>query len=527
MKNFIWIVMVLFTTKLSAQSSYVFRDADIISSSPLPNNIEQGTLDVIADDSTVFRIGFSKAQKLVVTSYELSTLVLTNRQELSLEYGGKALAFEKATILGNSLVVFLSFYNINDQTKYLFSWAIDKKTLQFAPAIKKVAEATHINSAAESLWSNFNFQFDEGSNNVAIVAETYRQRKDFETFSISVIDSACNSIWSKNIELPYEESMFSIESYCVNSQGDVFIIGYLFHEKPHAKVKGKPNYSYKILRYNADGSQHTHDVRLADKFVHSLQAQIDNDNTLIYAGFYNNKNKNNIGGTFYASFDLQTNQPIQESYREFDSNLLAPSMSDKELARYKKRETKGKNTELPHYKFRGLVKRSDGGAVLVGESMLTERTHVRNAQGYIIGRREIYNHDNIFVANVSPEGNIDWVNIIPKQQRFAHSYAFSSFVFATHKDEIYFIFNDNAQNIPYDKNQKIKPFKPSIKHGIVSITSINSQGIQKRFELTRSIDTRSVIQISASSQISSDDVILLTSPINDKNGGFIQRLTFK
>ncbi len=534
MKNFIWIVMVLFTTKLSAQSSYVFRDGEITKGqvTELKNQMSNNTT-TLSHEGIIYQIRhekmtiFNPTGSPVMTSYDLATMNPITRRDLELTFNDKTLTLESAAILAGEIVLFSSFYNKKDDKKYIFAQTIDKKTLAPQNNLKKIGEIGNIVSSSRADQSDVRFLYAQDSSKIAIVAEASRKRKDFEAISIAIIDQNRNAIWNKDIELPYEEVMFNIEDYCINQQGDVFVIGYLFNEKPRTKVKGKPNYSYKILRYNADGSQKEYDIKLADKFVSTLRAYAVGNDALVCTGFYNNRNHYSIAGTFYASLDLTTNQFTKESYREFDSKLLENTLSEKELKQYKKREEKGKDVELPQYAFRNLVRRSDGGAILIGENYYVRV--VTTSTGRSRTTNYYYYYNNIFVANISPSGDIEWVTFIPKRQTTANDGGyFSSFVFAVRKDKMYFIFNDDLRNIPYDKNKGLRNMSASSKYGVTSITSLDTKGNQERFELTKYSNTQTALLAKSSIQISDSDVVLVARPTRlRKKQVVLQRLTFK
>lgn len=534
MKTFFWIILLALSANLSAQSSYVFRDGEVTKGqvTKLKNQMSNNTI-TLSYDGVVYQIRhekmtiFNPTGSPVMTSYDLATMNPITRRDLELSFNDKTLMLENAAVLAGEIVIFSSFYNKKDDKKYIFAQTIDKKTLAPQNNLKKIGEIGNIVSSARADQSGVRFLYSQDSSKIAIVTEAARKRKDFEAINISIIDQNRNIIWNKDIELPYEEVMFNIEDYCINQQGDVFVIGYLFNEKPRTKVKGKPNYSYKILRYNADGSQKEYDIKLADKFVSTLRAYAVGNDALVCAGFYNNKNHYSIAGTFYASLDLTTNQFIKESYREFDSKLLENTLSDKELKRYKRREEKGKDVELPQYTFRNLVRRSDGGAILIGENYYVRIVH--SGSGRNRTTNYYYHYHNIFVANVSPSGDIEWVTFIPKRQITANDGGyFSSFVFAVRKDKMYFIFNDDLRNIPYDKNKRLRNMSASSKYGATSITSLDTKGNQERFELTKHSDTKTVILAKSSIQISDSDVIFVARPVRvRKKQVALQRLTFK
>lgn len=521
MKNLNWIALLLLLTKLSAQSSYVFRGGELTIGEQMSAEKHFGSYDIIAADSSIFQINQGKQNnELIVAKYNLQTLAPINEQNLELEYKNNKLNFLHFSMFGGELTAFADFYNQKDSKRYVFAQVFDRQTLTLKPTLKKVAESIPIPGVTQLRQSNFIFKYSEDKSVLAIITQSYFGRRELASVNISTINSNCDIIWSKTVQLAHHKTAFEAKDYCVNSQGDVFIIGF-FPKKQRAKDKN----SYKVLRYNADGSQQEYDIKIADKSIKTLNSYIADNGMLVCAGFYGNNKSKGINGIFYASLDLKTNQLAKESLRSFDTKSLSFTTPDKKLKGYKQREARGKGIKLNKYVFREFVRRSDGGAVLIGEQFFTETTSSGSQKSSY--SRTTYHYYNILVANISPKGEIEWVNIIPKRQ-ICGSRSEGSFLFTAQKDKLYFIFNDDARNIPFDKNRKVIIAGIKDENNIVSIVGIDVHGNQERMELSRWVDTESIISAKASAQISASEVVLLAIPTKKTSRKVgLQRLTFK
>jgi hypothetical protein len=90
-----------------------------------------------------------------------------------------------------------------------------------------------------------------------------------------------------------------------------------------------------------------------------------------------------------------------------------------------------------------------------------------------------YYYNDVIVVNIGPQGNIDWAVKVPKRQTSTNDGGFySSYAMAINKDKLYFVFNDDPDNLDYKGVGRMS--QTNIRRQVVTAVTVNAKGEMKK-----------------------------------------------
>ncbi len=260
-----------------------------------------------------------------------------------------------------------------------------------------------------------------------------KNSKGFNEFNIKVFDENLNELWKKRLKMPYENENFSVLRYRVDNEGNFYLLIKVLEDDWKAKRRNKEPYkSYQILAFTDKGeSKKTYDIKIKNRFITDITFAIDDEGNIVCSGFSNDSAKQSIGGAFYFVMNKDTEDFIQENYKDFNTAELALFMKERKAK-------KGKEISY-NYNLDYLILREDGGVVLLAEyfDIITYTTNNGNGG---MSTRTVYVNGDVMIVNINPNGEIEWVRKLAKDQRGSTS-RYSSFDYAIVQDKIHFIYN--------------------------------------------------------------------------------------
>lgn len=443
--------------------------------------------DIIGYDPSGFYVvkaqsgGLFSSSSLLLDRFD-NSLNPSKSIELELTEEGKKSYLEEIVHLDGKLLMFTSYPNQRTKLNALFVQPVNKQTL--LPDNTKKQKLAEINYEGNSKRNSgsFSFRLSQDSSKVLIFYSLPYDYRDPEKFGFLVMDKNLNVMWKKDITLPYRDDLFDVESFKVDNYGNVYLLGLLFKDVRRAKRNGEANYQYKVLAYTDDGANETeYAVSLPNKFLTDMQIGIRSNKDIVCAGFYSDNGTLSIRGTFFLSIDAKTKEIKTESFKEFDIGFITQNMTERQAEKAKRREERGQEQELYEYDLDKLIVRSDGGALLVGEQYFVKTVTYTS---YINGRPSTrtvtyFYYNDIIVVNINPDGNIAWTVKVPKRQTSVNDGGFySSYAMAINKDKIYFVFNDNPDNLDYTGVGRVQ--ETVLRNQVVTVASVNAKGEMKR-----------------------------------------------
>lgn len=245
---------------------------------------------------------------------------------------------------------------------------------------------------------------------------------------IFVFDKDFIQLWQHKRKLDYKEKLFKLNDYDIDTDGTVRVMATIYKEKKRAVRNGKPNYEYRFFVFSNEGEELIeHTISISDMFITRMRFYYRPNGDIVCVGFYTNENhwfkSNPIAGAFYVAIDPETTNIKMENHKAFSKEILSGSMSA---------ENDKKSNQFKSFDIRKLHFLDDGSSILLAEeatqfetnmSFTFSSTSTSNTQysSYYTTTTTTHNinwtnyhFDRILVVKFNPDGNIEWVNIIPK-----------------------------------------------------------------------------------------------------------------
>ncbi|HRH36982.1 MAG TPA: hypothetical protein PK760_01470 [Flavobacteriales bacterium] len=404
---------------------------------------------------------------------------------LDLELDKKDLSLEKIMLAGDKILVFAKRYDKKEDQNNLYMRIFDEANMNPTGGWDRIAQF----DSKKAYAGGFNVFTSPNRKHILVTIDMPYEKDAPERFQLRVYDAEMQAEWDREITMPYDDKEFGLEEFKIDNKGDVIAIGVKYAERREAKAlkrAGKQQYTYHIITFGADGSENDHAIDAKDKFLQDLTLSLDDGNgPILCGGLYGNKGAYKVRGAFFMSLDPKTKEIRHESYKEFTDDFITQYMTAKEEEKAKKKAArKDEELELYEYDLDEIVRREDGGAVLVGEQyyMYTQTVCSSTPNG---GQtcRTIYHYiyNDMIVVNIDPQGNIEWASSIPKRQHTTNDGGFfSSYALAVKGTNLYLIYNDNGENLFLNAGDKFKYADFQGKNSIVTIATVDQDGGVKR-----------------------------------------------
>lgn len=430
---------------------------------------------------------------------------------LKLKAYDKDTKFEFMLSLHGELYLFTSFRNQKLKQNFLFRQHVNKNTLMPDKELKKIAEIDYSGRGKKNA-GVFNVSMSRDSSKVLIYYDLPYNKGEPEQYGFCVLDNDLNELWTKEVTLPYNDELFDIEDYKVSNNGDVYLLGALYKDKHKEKRNGVPNYHYEILGYTQQGAmQKEYPVQVKGRFLTDMKIAINDHQDIVCGGFYSEEGSFSIKGSYFLRIDGLTEMIVSQNYNEFGMDFITQNLTSRQERKKRRKDARGKNVELYKYHLDDVILRNDGGAVLVGEQFFVETvtTTVPTGNGGVSTTVNYYYYFNdIIVINVAPDGRIAWTEKIPKRQVSTNDGGFySSYAHFVKKDKLYFIFNDNPQNLYYNGEGRVAKFTRGRESQVVLVT-LDREGQQTREALFSNREMGTLIRPMVCEKISGQEMIL-------------------
>lgn len=354
------------------------------------------------------------------------------------------------------------------------------------------------------------WQVSEDSTKILFVAESDIDNKkdNYESF-VSVIDSDFNKIYTKKIKLPFSEKRTKLLSLEITNKGDVLFLTKVYDARNRRENKGwgsnsKPAYQIKLYKVNQNVENAVDfQLNLGDDFIRGMGLQSDKSNNLACIGFYSKSPAGALQGVFYMKLNSSNGHVDFAEKHRFTKEELASFGS--------KNTSKSKDGGLDkEFTFQKIHYKNNGEMMVTAEENYILVTNLRDANGYN-NYSEFYNSNSIVTINISKDGIVEDVNIIPKKhQDLSPMYLYHTTLMTD--DNVYFIYNDDKDNLRKkitDPN-KIKRVSSS-KDCVAVISDYGENGKLNRKALFTKKEAKALLRPSFSNQINKSEIFFFTN----------------
>ena len=439
MKNTILSFFSLCIALISQSQSYGINWGDEI-------KLKKGTtdLDIVSADNTglyftesrlkmksYFVIGatYGTAQKLIKFDKNYSEVFDKDyKKEL------KGLDYHSFQPLENDIYLFSTDYVKKEKLFKAYGGKIDKNTGDLQNDFIELGSF-----ALESKRDDYEMKMKPIRNGKNFLMVANISGKDRVSLGISLLDRMLKIKENTVINLSFEHKEFSLQDvqYTVNNK--IILLGKQFEETQVGKKKKKRFVfkQYVMMIYNNKG-QKEKDVALnsGDKFIISGQLIEQADGGMLLAGFYSNTSKkDDLNGFFINKVDPQNGDIALSSFKEINAGMLGNNFEDQsdeddDTKENRKRPSKANDDddeeEFPNnFIIKSVdINPSDNSIIITSEvskysyysytsSSYNSTTRTWNYTTNFIHK---FTNQDILVINSDKDGNIKWVNAIPKSQ---------------------------------------------------------------------------------------------------------------
>lgn len=419
--------------------------------------------------------------------------------------------------LQTSKHVYLCYLNgiMNSDKVELLVQDISQKPQQNGePKLIKVVEKKNEGKFVEM---GFTESVSNDKSKVLLFFNDKSQAKDNSAVFVNVLNEELNILWKKSLKFPNNKNI-EVVDYKVDNLGNVSFLCKVDNETKENKNK-ELNYCYKLFCYTNSGADFNEfKVKLDGKVLLKPKIEINLSNEVVCTGLYSNIGNESSCGIFYTKVNPKVSGLPKISTKDFDSDFIFQSMSDKDVSKTNKLISKGEKVECPAFIIQHILFTTKGEVYILGENYF--KYQADNSSG----RYSKANND-IIVACVMADGNIGWVKRISKNQIEGTGVStVMSYAPLLVSDKLYLLFNDDYLNENFNGKGKPADFKADDNKGITVIININSNGDIDRNVVLNNVESNMTIHPNKNIRISDNEFLFYSS--NGKKEKYV-RLTIE
>jgi hypothetical protein len=435
------VILVLFTLSICAvcfSQNYKVSWGDEI-------KLKKGTadLDIVTADNTglyftetTFRQrsilslgGSSEAIKLYKIDKNFSEVFDKEyRKEL------KGLDFNSFQQLGDELYMFATDYIKKERLFKVYGAKIDKSSGDLVGDFAEIG-----NYELESKRDDYEMKMTTINKGNSFLMVSNISNRDRVTLGVSVLNKSFKRVESAIINLSFAPGEYALQDVKL-SGNKIVLLGKQYEETQVGRKKRKrlvfKNYVMSV--YSIDGKKEK-DVAMesANRFIINGRIIEQPDGGLLLAGFYSNSSKkSDLSGFFINKLNVEKGELTLSSFKEINAGMLGQSFVDEgdeddETKEDKKQAKKAKDEddedELPNeFIIRSVdINPVDNSIIITSEvsqySSYSYTTSSYNSAtrswSYTTNYVHRFTNQDILVINADKDGNIKWLNAIPKSQQ--------------------------------------------------------------------------------------------------------------
>jgi len=429
------------------------------------------------------------------------------KNSFKLEYQKHDLWYMGIVQMKDEFVLFTTYRDKKEKMTYLYSQMLNKESLTFSKP-KVLAKASY-EGYKKRQSTRYSFTTSADSSYLLFVSDLPTNKDDKDKFGFIVYDNEMNEVWSeKEIEVDEEEDDFYRYDMQVGNDGKIYLLAKVYDTSRKYK-RGEINYSFKMMVYDeeGEGEPEEFDVTLEGEHVTDITFERLDNGQIQVAGFYSTDGYGQ-NGVFNMLFDAD-HTISNQSTTEFPTDFIVQHSSEKSKKKAKKKEAKGKEIEMYSYSIDALIENKDATITMIAEQYYTYTTSYTDANGNTHYTTH-YIYGNIIIVKFDENGDVDWMELIPKRQHSTDGGYYSGYaLMQLENGNLVFVFNDNPKNSYYDTSGKFYTWNPSKKNTDVVLFEISDEGQLGRYILYKGADEEVISRPYVSVPVSDNEMIIL------------------
>tara|TARA_R100000935_G_scaffold13736_5_gene27667 strand:+ start:94476 stop:96122 length:1647 start_codon:yes stop_codon:yes gene_type:complete len=373
---------------------------------------EDGEIVHIAGESDNVTYALAKKKK----NYFIQTFRVDNQdfitdKEIELEKIGKnKVTLEDFAVVNGSVYVFASYYDKSNKQQKFVAYPVASNLSLGAPKTVLTAKVEKKNQPG-----GFIFKPSYNEEHYMVTYINFYTKDEKMTYEFTLLDGDLKSVKDDKVTLQFEDRKdlhFSLDDITVNRNGDIFIVV----SDSYRDKKKKTTFTNLELHAYYAANNHQREVLSVDfkgKKVVNCDAMYTNDGKLQLIGFYSDLRKSGrsdwrIEGIFNVTVNTNNNTVSKEVFNKFTFETKKKLIGER-------RAKKGKDLS-PNYRNTHFIERDNGGVIVLSEYYLT-LVGRSSGIGPLAFTPITYITNEIIVTALDAEGNLDWSNVVPKEQQ--------------------------------------------------------------------------------------------------------------
>jgi hypothetical protein len=346
----------------------------------------------------------------------------------------RGLDFQSFQPLGNDLYIFSTDYIKKERSFKVYGAKIDKSN---GDLIGDFAELGSYD--LESKKDDYEMKVTPIHNGSDFLMVSNISAKDRVSIGVCLLNQNLKKKENTVINLSFEPNLYQLQDVQFTKNNKIIVLGKEFEEAQIGKKKRKRLVfrQYVMSIYDADGKKEN-DITLDanDRYVISGKLIEQPNGELLLAGFYSNTaKKDDLNGFFINKINPNTGALVLSSFKEINSGMLGKSYEDAgddddETKESKKQAQKAKdNDDEEDFPNSFVIKSVDinpaDNSIVITSEISRYSYYTYTSSSYNASTRSwnytttfVHRFDNhdILVINADKDGNIKWLNALPKSQ---------------------------------------------------------------------------------------------------------------
>jgi len=339
------------------------------------------------------------------------------------------------------------------------------------------------------------------------VSDKNRDEDKLEIY-LSVVDNNFQTLWDRKVKLDKTEEQVEVKEWVLTADGDVFMLAKIYDsDKAKESKKGKKGkaagYHMEIYHFSkAKPEPAQYALKLGESFIKGSTIATNQVGELVAIGFFANTLKGSTSGIFYMRMSPTDGSVLAVKKHGFSSKEIEILGEDNTS-----KDNEGEDGIDASFKFKDILFRADGSTLVTAEENFVETRTYYNASSKTWDTRYVYYSKDIIAFNIGKTGEINNTTLIPKRQKFSTP-TFEYFTTLVNKDDVYFFYNDDADNLKKPIGSKPK-YISSFKDCTAVMTKLDSEGKLDRKKILDSSDAEALFVPSNSRQFSENQLFFV------------------
>ena len=522
-KGIITLIAITLTFNLLAQTQG--DGAQIITGEEFKLKSKEQIDEILGTDDQGIYIVSKDGEKITISKFD-HDLVLIKSNEVLLKFGKQKLTFPILKKRGDDIIMFTKSNDKKAEINYGYMQVLNKNTLVFS--LPKIVSQISYKGFKKNEAGDVYMEVCENGNFLMVTSYPSIHKEEAYIYNISVLDVDMEEVWKmENIGITSSENK-SVRKELYESQFTNSGTSYSLRksiDKSRKYDDGEIDYVFEMeVRKANEKTPLRFDVTLKDHFITDIKFKELSNGGIQFVGFYSEKGYGQ-DGSFSILLDANY-ELVSSSTKEFSVDFMVQHSSERTKTKAKEFEGKGKEIQLNHFNIGEIVENNDGSVTVVAEQFDTYTKTTTHADGT---KTEVFHYvyGYIVLVNYNAEGNVAWMELIPKRQhgsvqKYYPTYEGMELVKDDHSSyalmklnngNLVLVFNDHPQNGLYDSTNKLYTWgfsRFNTKLTDIVYYKVTDQGKMSRHIINKGDEKEVVSHPSISFEVAPNEMIILS-----------------